>query len=345
MGRVAVVLLLCAIVASAEDKKDKKKDPEAIGSRKVDSGINFYSIEKEIALGKQLAIEVQRQAKLLDEPSIVEYINRLTQNLARNSDVKFPITVQVIDDDIVNAFTLPGGFLFVNTGLIRLSESESELASAISHELGHVAARHYTRQASRGELLNGATIPLIFLGGIPGMAAREVANVGLPAGMFKFSRDFETEADLLGIQYLYKTGYDPTSAIDMFERVEAAQRKHPGTVSQLFNTHPLTTDRIARTQQNIQHNLPPKPEYVVNTSEYEDIRARLVTLQERRKIREQVVPSLLNAAKPGDAKDDRPDAEASGIADEVLVTLPVDLAYPTVAISAQYGLIMNQEIF
>jgi predicted Zn-dependent protease len=303
-GRTAVILLLSVLAAFAAPDDAKKKDPEAIGARKVDSGINFYSVEKEIALGKQLAIEVQRQAKLLDDPIINEYINRLTQNLARNSDVKFPVTVNVIDDDVVNAFTLPGGYLFINTGLIRLSESESELASAISHELGHVAARHYVRQASRGDLINGATLPLIFLGGVPGLAARELANIGVPVGMFKFSRDFETEADMLGIQYLYKTGYDPTAAVDMFERVEAASQRHPGAVSQLFNTHPLTTDRITKAQKNIQQNLPPRAEYVVNTSEYEDVRARLVGMQEQRKIQEKPAPTLLN--KPGESKDERP---------------------------------------
>jgi predicted Zn-dependent protease len=304
MRRFGVVLLLTAMAGLAAPDDARKKDPEAIGARKVDGGINFYSVEKEIALGKQLAIEVQRQTKLLEDPVITEYINRLTQNLVRNSDVKFPVTINVIDDDVINAFTLPGGFLFINAGLIRLSESESELASAISHELGHVAARHYVRQASRGDLINGATIPLIFLGGLPGMAAREVANIGLPMGMFKFSRDFETEADMLGIQYLYKTGYDPTAAVDMFERVDATQLRHPGAVSQLFNTHPLTTDRIAKTQKNIQQNLPAREEYVVNTSEYEDMRARLVAMQEQRKVHEKVAPTLLN--KPGESKDDRP---------------------------------------
>ena len=302
MSRAAVALLLGVMIASASD--DKKKDPEAIGQRKVDGGLNFYSVEKEIALGKQLAIEVERQAKLLDDPITSEYINRLTQNLVRNSDVKFPVTVKVIEDDVINAFTLPGGHLFVNTGLIRLSESESELASAISHELGHVAARHYVRQASRGDLLTASTLPLIFLGGIPGIAAQQVANIGLPVGMFKFSRDFETEADLLGIQYLYKTGYDPNAAIDMFERIEATERKHPGAVSQLFNTHPLTSDRIAKTQQNIEKNLPARPEYVINTSEYEDIRARLVSLLNFHKVTEKPAPTLLH--KPGDSKDDRP---------------------------------------
>jgi predicted Zn-dependent protease len=288
MRRVGVVLLLSTFVALAQNR-----DPEAIGQRKVDGGVNFYSIEKEIALGKQLAIEVERQAKMLEDPITSEYINRLTQSLVRNSDVKFPVTIKVLDDDVVNAFTLPGGYLFVNTGMIRLSESEAELASVLSHELGHVAARHYTRQASRAKLLTASTIPLIFLGGIPSLAA-EFANVAVvPAGVMKFSRDFETEADMLGIQYLYKTGYDPNASIDMFERIEAAERKHPGAVSQLFNTHPLTSDRIAKTQQNIDRNLPARPEYVVNTSEYEGVRARLVAVEGQHKAPVKTIPSLL----------------------------------------------------
>jgi predicted Zn-dependent protease len=291
MGRILVALLLSALVVSAAD--DKKKDPEAIGTRKVDGGINFYSIEKEIALGKQLSIEVQRQTKMLDDPIVGEYINRLTQNLARNSDVRFPVTIKVIDDETINAFTLPGGFLFVNTGMIRLSESEAELASVLSHELGHVAARHYARQASREQLVNGATIPLILLGGPIGMASRQIASAAVPMGMFKFSRDFETEADMLGIQYLYKSGYDPSASIDMFERVEAAETRHHGSVSQLFQTHPLTGDRIAKTQQNIQKMLPGRQEYVVNTSEYEEVRARLVNLQGRPAAKAPAAPTLL----------------------------------------------------
>jgi predicted Zn-dependent protease len=210
----------------------------------------------------------------------------------------------VIDDDVINAFTLPGGFLFLNTGLIRLSESESELASAISHELGHVAARHYVRQATRGDLLQASTIPLIFLGGPIAGISRELAGLALPVGMFKFSRDFETEADMLGIQYLYKAGYDPTSAIDMFERIEATEHRKPGAVSQLFNTHPLTVDRINKTQKNIEQNLKARDEYIVNTSEYEEVRARLVHVQQNRKA-EKAPPSLY--VKPGEnGKDERP---------------------------------------
>jgi predicted Zn-dependent protease len=291
MRRVGLVFLLATFVALAGDNQNK--DPEAIGQRKVDGGVNFYSVEKEIALGKQLAIEVERQAKLLDDPITSEYVNRLTQSLVRNSDVKFPVTIKVIDDDVVNAFTLPGGYLFVNTGMIRLSETEAELASVLSHELGHVAARHYTRQATRAKLLTATTVPLIFLGGIPSLAAEFASSAAVPVGMFKFSRDFETEADMLGIQYLYKTGYDPNASVDMFERIEATERKHPGAVGQLFNTHPLTSDRIAKTQQNIDKNLPARPEYVVNTSEYEEVRARLVAIQGEHKAPAKSVPTLL----------------------------------------------------
>src|SRR5947209_7584766 len=176
--------------------KDKKKDPDEIGNRDVGKGINFYSIEKEMALGKQLAIEVEKQSKMVDDPIIGEYVNRLGQNLARNSDAKIPVSFKIIDSDSVNAFTLPGGYIFVNSGLIRVAETEAELAGAIAHEIAHVAARHSTRQQSRAQIASLATVPLIFLGGWTGYATRQAANVGIPMTFLTFSRAFEGEADM-----------------------------------------------------------------------------------------------------------------------------------------------------
>src|ERR1051325_10905081 len=173
-GAISMVSALALVLAvPATFAKDKKNDPEEIGNRDVGKGVNFYSLEKEIALGKQLAQEVERQAKIVDDPVIAEYVNRVGQNLVRNSDAKVPFTIKVVDSEEVNAFALPGGFFFVNSGLILKADTEAELAGVMAHEIAHVAARHGTRQATRGQVMNLATIPLIFMGGWAGYGARQ----------------------------------------------------------------------------------------------------------------------------------------------------------------------------
>ncbi len=264
-----------ALIPIALQAADGRKDPTAVGERKVGKGLNFYSIEKEIALGKQLAIEVEKQARIVDDPIVSEYVSRLGQNLALHSDVGFPISIKVIQSDEINAFTLPGGFIFVNTGLIMLTANEAQLASAIAHELGHSAARHATRQASQNQLVRMGTLPLFALGGLPGLAARQVASAVMPMAFLQFSRAFETEADTLGLQYLWKAGYDPEASIDLLETIESTERRQPGSVSKLFRSHPLTSDRIRKTQHNIDIMLPSRESYVINTSEYEEVRDRL----------------------------------------------------------------------
>ncbi|HLK49720.1 MAG TPA: M48 family metallopeptidase [Bryobacteraceae bacterium] len=264
--------------------KDKKNDPDEIGNRDVGKGVNFYSLEKEIALGKQLAQEVERQARIIDDPIIAEYVNRVGQNLVRNSDAKVPFTIKVLDTEEINAFALPGGFFFVNSGLVLKADSESELAGVMAHEIAHVAARHGTKQATRGEIINLASIPLIFMGGWTGYAIRQGAGLAIPMGFLNFSRSFEREADYLGLQYLYKTGYDPTSFVDFFEKIQSLEKKKPGTVAKVFSTHPMTDDRIKAAQNEIQKILVAKPEYVVNTSEFNDVKGRLAMMHNRRKI-------------------------------------------------------------
>src|ERR1700728_1307791 len=203
MTRLAAILVLAAAsIHVPAYAGDKKKDPTEIGDRNVSKGLNFYTLDQELALGKQLSLEVEKQAKIVDDPIISEYINRLGQNLARNSDVTFPVTFKLIEADEINAFTLPGGYVFINTGLLELSGNEAELASAIAHEIGHAAARHATRQASRDQLVGLGTIPLAVFGGIGGLAVRQAVNLAAPMAFLKFSREFETEADLLGLQYL-----------------------------------------------------------------------------------------------------------------------------------------------
>jgi len=283
---IASVVLLLAVttVAPLSFANDKKKDPDEIGNRDVGKGVNFYSLEKEIALGKQLAQEVERQAKIIDDPVIAEYVNRVGQNLVRNSDAKVPFTIKVLDSEEVNAFALPGGFFFVNSGLVLKADNEAELAGVMAHEIAHVAARHGTRQATRGTIINYASIPLIFMGGWTGYAIRQGAGLAIPLGFLTFSRGFESEADMLGLEYLYKTGYDPGAFVDFFEKIQTLEKRKPGTLSKVFSTHPMTDDRIKTAQKNISQILKAKPEYVVNTSEFNDVKGRLGMLHNRRRL-------------------------------------------------------------
>jgi len=278
-----VVLFVASLAVALAD--DKKSDPSQIGNRDV-SGFNCYSLEKEIAMGKQLEGEVQRQAKLLDDPIISEYVNRVGQNLARNSDAKVPFTFQVIDDPTLNAFALPGGFIFVHTGLLTAAETEAEMASAMAHEIAHVAARHMTRQACRAQAAKLASLPLIFMGGWGGYAIRQATAVAIPMTFLSFSRGYEAEADYLGLQYLYAAGYDPTAAIDMFEKMVSLEKRKPGSVAKVFSTHPMNEDRLKKVQSEIQKILPEKPQYVVNTSEYAEVRGRWLAIDNQRKMRE-----------------------------------------------------------
>jgi predicted Zn-dependent protease len=290
---------LLTLTTAALFAQNKKDDPAQIGNRDVGKGVNIYSIEREMALGKQLAQEVQRQAKIVDDPLISEYINRIGQNLVRNSDAKVPFTFQLIEGDSPNAFALPGGYIFVYTGLIKIADEEDELAAALAHEIAHVAARHMTKQATKSEIINIASIPasVILGGGLAGIAARQGANLGIPAAFLHFTRKDEAEADYLGLQYLYAAGYDPNGAVSIFEKLESLQKSKPGTVARIFSTHPMDADRIQKAESEINRILPARDEYVINTSEYRGMRERLITRDMRKKS---------NAAQGREDDQDRP---------------------------------------
>ena len=284
MRRFCTCFLAAALLVPISFADSKEKDPDEIGNRDVGKGVNFYSLEKEIAIGKQLAQEVERQAKLVDDPIVAEYVNRVGQNLVRNSDAKVPFTIKVLDTEEVNAFALPGGFFFVNSGLILKADNEAELAGVMAHEIAHVAARHGTKQATRGEIAQIAMIAasIAVPYGWTGYAAMQGANLAIPLGFLRFSRAFESEADMLGLQYMYKTGYDPEAFVDFFEKIQTLEKRKPGTMAKVFSTHPMTDDRIAAAQKNIATMLKARPEYVVNTSEFNDVKARLAMLHNRR---------------------------------------------------------------
>jgi len=263
-----------------------KNDVDAVGNRKIGGrGMgNWYSIETDIKMGKQYAQMVDSSSKLVSDPVVTEYVNRLGQNLVRNSDAQVPFTFKILESDQVNAMSLPGGFVYVDTATILAADGEAELAGVMAHEIAHVAARHATRQMTRSQYASIATLPLIFVGGGIGYAAYEAAGLAIPMTMLSFQRGFEAEADYLGLQYMYKAGYDPQSFVTFFEKLEAMEKKKPGTLAKTFASHPQTPDRIAESQKEIEHILPARPEYTVTTSEFEDVKARLASLENRRKV-------------------------------------------------------------
>jgi len=288
------------------------RDIDAIGNRKVgcDRGLgNWYSLEKQIEMGRSYAAQVESTTKLITDSVIAEYINRIGQNLVRNSDAQVPFTIKVIDTDDINAFALPGGFFYVDSGLILAADNEAELAGVMSHEIAHVAACHVARENTRGQLMQLASIPLIFVGGGIGYAAQSLAGFAIPMGFLRFTRSFESEADFLGVEYLYKAGYDPQALTSFFEKVKGLEKHKPGTLAKTFDTHPQTPDRIAKTQQEINTLLPPEEEYKVDTSEFQDVKERLAQLQNRHKIDRSHGgdgPTLRRAAhtNPGETSND-----------------------------------------
>jgi predicted Zn-dependent protease len=258
-------------------KKGSKDDVEAIGNRNVGGGLNIYSLEKEIAMGKYYAQEIERSVKLVDDPIVAEYINRVGQNLVRNSDARVPFTIKVIDSDEINAFALPGGFFYVNSGLILRADEEAELAGVMAHEIAHVTARHVTKNLTKAELLNYAMLPLLIFGpgGWAGYGLYQGLNFFIPTAFLKFSRDAEREADYLGLQYMYKTGYDPNAYITFFEKIMAEDKRRPGSIPKIFASHPPTPERIQNAQREIARILPAREEYVVSTSEFDLVKQRL----------------------------------------------------------------------
>src|SRR5436190_1956836 len=254
------------------------ENPLLIGKRDINKHqINFYSLNKEVALGRQLAADVDRQGKFIEDPVITEYVNRVGQNLALHSDAKIPFTIKVLDSDDVNAFALPGGFLYVNKGAILAADTEAELAGVMAHEIGHVAAWHGVEQASKGTLANIAFIPIIFMTGGLGYIAYQAAQIGVPLTFLKFNRGMETEADKLGAQYLWSAGYDPNNFLSFFEKLEKKEKHKPGTLSKLFGTHPPTPDRIAKVH-DLLAKFPDRDEYTVSTSEFNKVKSRLLSI-------------------------------------------------------------------
>ena len=291
---LSLSLLLSATLAFGAAKQHDSKfhgpmidNLNAIGNRNVGCGKglgNWYSLEKQMAMGKEFAAQVEQTSKLIKDPVINEYVNRVAQNLVLNSDAKVPFTVKVIDADDPNAFALPGGFFYVNSGLILAADNEAELAGVMAHEIAHVAACHAAREMTRSQLANIASIPLIMIGGPIAYTVYQVAGIAVPMGFMKFSRNFEKQADYLGVEYAYKAGYDPEGMVTFFEKIEATEKKKPGFISKAFSSHPQTPARVEATQKEIADILPPRKQYILDTSNFDEVKARLAALENRRKL-------------------------------------------------------------
>jgi predicted Zn-dependent protease len=261
------------------------EDPAMIGKRNINGGIISKmsgSTEKEVRLGRELAAEVDRQAKFIEDPMITEYVNRVGQNIVLHSDAKVPFTIKVIDSDEVNAFALPGGFFYVNKGLLLSADNEAELAGVMAHEIAHVAARHAVENNTKATLLEYLALGgSIFLGGWPGVIYQNTAGLGLLGAFMKFSRGAEEEADKLGVQYMYAAGYDPTAMATMFEKLESKNKKKPGLIARAFASHPAPPDRRAAAL-SLAARFPEHEEYVISSSEFQRVKGRLLRLSNAR---------------------------------------------------------------
>jgi beta-barrel assembly-enhancing protease len=292
-------------------------DVNAVGTRDIGGrGMgNWYSTETEIRMGKSYAMQLEKSVKFINDPTVTEYVNRIAQNLVKNSDAKVPFTIKVIDSDEVNAMALPGGFMYVNSGLILTADDEAEMAGVIAHEISHVAAHHAVREQTRMNYAQLGTIPLIFIGGWTGYGIYEAAQIGIPLTFLQFSRGFEAQADFLGVQYMYRAGYDPQAFVTIFEKLENLEKTKPNLISKAFSSHPQTPDRIEATQKEIATLLPPRAEYVVTTSEFDDVKARLARIENKRKLNDNGKgnqPTLRRASSTNSDPNASPDSSQQG---------------------------------
>jgi predicted Zn-dependent protease len=290
------------------------EDVNAVGNRDIGArGLgNWYSTDTEIKMGKTYADQIEKSTRFITDPTVTEYVNRIGQNIVKNSDCKVPFTIKVIDSDEINAMALPGGFFYVNSGLILNADEEAELAGVMAHETAHVCAHHAAREMTRMNYAQLGTIPLIFIGGWTGYGIYEAASLAVPITFLQFSRDFEAQADYLGVQYMYRAGYDPQAFISFFEKIQALEKRKPGLVAKAFSDHPQTPDRILHSQEEIARILPAKDEYTVTTSEFDDVKARLARIENKRRLidnKDGKKPSLRRASN---TPDDSGNTQAGG---------------------------------
>jgi hypothetical protein len=300
-------------------KKGTEEDVDAVGQRNIGGrGMrNWYSTNWEISTGKQYSMEIEKSSHLVTDPVVVEYINRIGQNLVKNSDAKVPFTIKVLDTDEINAMALPGGYFYVNSGLILACDSEDELAGVMAHEIAHVAVHHAAREMTKLNYMQIGSIPLIIFaqGSWTGYGVYEAAQLAVPLTFLQFSREYEAEADYLGIQYMYRAGYDPQGMVSIFEKLDALEKHKPGAISRAFSDHPATPERIAAVEHEIATILPARPDYLVTTSEFDQVKARLERIQNKRGIQNKKGGKRPMLRRVGSSNND-PNAPQSSTSDQ-----------------------------
>ena len=300
-------------------KKGSEDDVDAVGTRNIGGrGLgNWYTVNGEISMGKEYSMEVEKSAHMINDPVIAEYVNRIGQNIVKNSDCKVPFTIKVIDSDEINAMALPGGFFYVNSGLILAADEEAELAGVMAHETAHVCAHHAAREMTRSHYAEIGSIPLIIMteGTWTGYGIYEASQLAIPISFLEFSREFESEADWLGLQYMYKAGYDPQAFIQFFEKIDALEKHKPGTLAKVFADHPQTPDRIMHSEEEIATIMPAKPDYIVSTSEFDDVKARLARIENKRKLNDKSGDNKPTLRRVGGTNND-PNSSGSSTDDD-----------------------------
>jgi predicted Zn-dependent protease len=284
------IAVLAIVLVSLPGYADRKHgDIENIGPNRNVSGRifkvfpNWVSLEKEIAMGQQIAAEFEQTARLVEDPVITEYVDRVGQNIVKHSDARVPFHIKVVDTDEVNAFAFPGGYFYVNKGLVLAADNEAELAGVMAHEISHVTARHATQRMSKAQYLQLFSLPALFVGGyLAQMGIQNALGLGINLELMGITRESEREADQLGIQYLWNTGYDPNAFVSFFEKMQDEEKSKPGRLAGWFRTHPSTDDRILAAL-NEQRFLPEKDNYIVDTSEFDRVKARLLAIDNAQK--------------------------------------------------------------
>jgi hypothetical protein len=301
-------------------QKGSEDDVSAVGQRNIGNrGLgNWYSTSWEIGVGNEYSHEIEKSSHLVTDPVVVEYVNRIGQNLVKNSDAKVPFTIKVLDTDEINAMALPGGYFYVNSGLILACDSEDELAGVMAHEIAHVAAHHAAREMTRLNYMQIGSIPLMIFtqGTWTGYGIYEAAQLAVPLTFLQFSRQFEAEADYLGIQYAYRAGYDPQGMVSIFEKLDALEKHKPGAISRAFSDHPATPDRIVNVEQEIATILPAKVDYLVTTSEFDQVKARLARIQNKRGIQDKKGGNKPTLRRTADTNNDPNNPSSSSGSDQ-----------------------------